>query len=93
VTRSSLHLQFSIGIAECATLLQLLTQVNIGDVLERVGRKYKNVGNPKKIIPPDALMQAIIRLAEISAPFIAAMPGGPPPQGCSTLSSEGHRKH
>lgn len=84
--KSTIQIQSSIGVAECVTILQLLEQVKgVGDILERVGRSYdKKAGTAKKIIPPDAFADALKRLREISAPFIAAVPGGPPlpePQG------------
>jgi len=79
--KSTLQIQESIGVAECVTTLQLLEQDKIvEDILERVGRTYdKKTGAAKKIIPPDALADALKRLREITAPFIAAMAGGPPP--------------
>jgi len=78
--QNTLQMQQSIGAAECVTTLQLLEQIKqISDILERVGRTYTAVGKPKKIVPPDALADALKRLHELSAPFIAGMPGGPPP--------------
>jgi hypothetical protein len=75
---STIQIQESIWIAECVTTLQLLEQVQkIGRILERTGRTYKNAGKAKKIIPPDALADAIGRLRTISEPFVAAMTGGP----------------
>jgi hypothetical protein len=79
--KSTLQIQESIGIAECVTMLQLLEQTRtIGNILERVGRTYdKKFGEAKKIVPPDAFADALKRLRAISAPYIAAMAGGPPP--------------
>ncbi len=75
-----LQIQQSIGIAECVTMLSLLEQVKeIGNILARVGSAYKKVGQPIKIVAPDALADALKRLRDIGAPFIAAMAGGPPP--------------
>ncbi len=79
--KTTLQIQKSISIAECVTTLQLLEQVKaVGDILERIGRTYdKKAGAAKKIIPPDAFADALNRLREITAPFVAAMAGGPPP--------------
>jgi hypothetical protein len=79
--KSTLQIQESVGIAECVTMLQLLEQIQlIGNILECVGRAYGNkVGQAKKLVPPDALADALNRLRAICAPFIAAMAGGPPP--------------
>jgi len=76
---STIQIQDSIGVAECVTMLQLIEQTQIIlQILERVGRTYKNVGKLSTVIPPEALGEAIERLRAISDPFVSAMTGGPP---------------
>jgi hypothetical protein len=71
--------QDAIAIAECVTTLQLIEQTQIIiQILERIGRTYKNAGNLSTVIPPEALLDALKRLRTISEPFVAAMTGGPP---------------
>ncbi len=77
---SAIQIQDSIGVAECVATLQSLEQAQaIAQILERVGRTYKDAGTAKTLIPPPALGEAITRLRMIAGPFIAAMTGAPPP--------------
>jgi hypothetical protein len=76
---SAIQVQASIADAECVTMLQLIEQIQIViQVLEKIGRSYKNAGKLSTVIPPEALSDAIERLRTITRPFVAAMAGGPP---------------
>lgn len=79
---SVIQIQDSIAVAECVTTLQLIEQTQmILQILERIGRTYKNAGKLSTVIPPEALSDAIKRLRAITSPFVAAMAGGPPSSG------------
>lgn len=70
---SAIQVQESVVGAECVTMLQLIEQIQIIiQVLESIGRSYKNAGKLSTVIPPPALAGAIKRLRIISEPLIAA---------------------
>jgi len=76
---SAIQIQASVAAAECVTILQLIEQIQIAlQILERVGRSYKNAGKLSTVIPPSPLAEAIKRLRFISEPLIAAMSGEQP---------------
>jgi len=76
---SAIQVQESIAAAECVTTLQLIEQIQVViQILERVGRSYKNAGKLSTVIPPPALSGPIKRLRAISDPLIAAMAGEQP---------------
>jgi hypothetical protein len=76
---SVIQVQESIAGAECIAALQLIEQIQIIiQILERVGRSYKNAGKLSTVIPPAVLYDAIKRLRAISDPIIAAVMGEQP---------------
>jgi hypothetical protein len=57
-------------------MLQLIEQIQIIiQILESIGRSYKNAGKLSTVIPPPALAEAIKRLRIIPEPLTAAMSG------------------
>jgi hypothetical protein len=79
---SAIQVQESIAGAECVAALQLIEQIQIIiQILERVGRSYKNAGKLSTVIPPPVLSEAIKHLRVISDPLIAAMTGEQPKSG------------
>ena len=71
----AIQVQATIANAECVTTLQAIELIQVmAQTLERIGRLYKGAGQPKRIIPPPALLDALKQLRAISEPLIRAMP-------------------
>ena len=74
---NAIQFQLSIANAECVTVLQAIEQIPImAQILERIGRSYQDAGKPKRLIPPQAMHDAIKQLRAIVDPYIETMGDG-----------------
>lgn len=65
----SIEIQAQLAKAECATILQAIELIPMmSQTLERIGHSYKDAGQPKKLILPQATTDAIKRLRDICGP-------------------------
>jgi len=61
--------------SECTTILQAIELIPMmAQTLERIGSSYKDAGQPKKLVLPQATHDAIKRLRAICEPQVQAMP-------------------
>lgn len=79
---SAIQVQASLANTECVTVLSVIEQIPMmTQMLEQVGRSYKNAGKLSTLIPPPALHDAITRLRAIAEPLIQAIPDRQQPHG------------
>jgi hypothetical protein len=70
----TVQVQDSVAISEVITLLQAIEQIQkVAQTLERIGRGYRDVGQPKRLVSPQATEKAVKCLRSIAEPHIQSM--------------------